>query len=84
MTDRPVQYFSDTYLKQCRSMTLLHIVVFLDEFRQLNHPRRKVPSKAISIRVPEDLLAAFRRRCDAQDVPYQSQIKKLMSDWLSS
>lgn len=32
---RPVQYFSDAYLEQCRQMTPEQILQFLEEFRLL-------------------------------------------------
>jgi len=30
---RPVQYFSDEYLKQCKQLTTKEIVEFLEDFR---------------------------------------------------
>ncbi len=39
-------------------------------------------SKMISMRVPEPLLEAFKKRCAAEGVPYQAQIKGLMEVWL--
>ncbi len=62
-------------------MTPDEIVRFLDEFRRL-HGRPKGPSKLISMKVPEGLLSAFRSQARLIGVPYQTQIKKLMSDWL--
>ncbi len=38
--------------------------------------------RLISLKVPESLLDAFRGRCRLEGVPYQTQIKRLMSDWL--
>ncbi len=32
---RPVQFFSDEYLKRCRALSPADIVRFLDEFRRL-------------------------------------------------
>jgi len=79
---KPVQYFSDEYLEQCKKMTPEQIVRFLDDFRQLQGVQPESRSKLISLKVPEDLLRAFRARCDMEGVKYQTQIKKLMSSWL--
>jgi predicted DNA binding CopG/RHH family protein len=34
------------------------------------------------MKVPEDLLGAFKAKARLHNVPYQTQIKKLMVDWL--
>ena len=81
---RPVQYFSDDYLKQCRAMTPEQIVIFLDDFRRIHarsEPRSK--SRLISIKIPQDLLRAFRRKAELNGSRYQTQIKVLMRDWLT-
>ena len=79
---RPVQYFSDAYLDQCRSSTPEQTLTFLEGFRQLQQPNAPVKSKLISLKIPEPLLATFRQRCDMQGVKYQTQIKKLMESWI--
>jgi uncharacterized protein (DUF4415 family) len=78
---RPIQYFSDEYLERCRGMTPDQVIRFLDDFRRLHggSPRQ---SKLISIKVPEDLLEAFRHKARLSDTRYQTQIKKLMKDWV--
>jgi len=78
---KPVQMFSDDYLARCRQMSSDEIVKFLEDFRRI-HNSRPVRSRLISIRVPEDLLAAFKARARLENIPYQSQIKKLMKAWL--
>jgi len=57
------------------------IACFLDDFRRL-HGKGRSPSRLISMKVPEDLLAAFRAKARLYNVPYQTQIKKLMTSWL--
>ena len=79
---KPVQYFSDEYLEHCKKMTPDQIVRFLDDFRKLYSPKSASQSKLISLKVPEDLLHAFRARCELEGTKYQTQIKKLMSEWL--
>ena len=55
----------------------------VDEFRKLYSPARRKGSRLISLKVPEDLLEAFKTKARLHDVPYQTQIKRLMMDWLS-
>ena len=78
---RPVQYFSKEYLEQCRSMTPEQIVRFLDDFRKLNSNAAPAKSRLISMKVPEPLLDAFKTKARLSGVPYQTQIKRLMTDW---
>lgn len=79
---RPVQYFSKEYLEQCRSMTPEQIVRFLDDFRRLHSNAAPAKSRLISMKVPEPLLDAFKMKARLSGVPYQTQIKRLMSAWL--
>lgn len=78
---RPVQFFSDDYLERCREMKPAEVLEFLEGFRLL-HDRPRQKSRLISLKVPEDLLEAFRRRCHLEGTRYQTQIKRLMSEWL--
>jgi len=77
---RPVQYFSDQYLEQCKTMSTEHIVEFLDAFRLMQQPTDK--SKPISLKIPESLLKAFRSKCELENLRYQTQIKTLMKEWV--
>ena len=77
---RPVQYFSDEYLKQCHGATPKQVLTFLENYRQMQAGEDK--SKLISIKVPESLLATFRQKCELHGLKYQTQIKKLMKEWL--
>ena len=78
---KPLQKFSDAYLQRCAAMSHEEIVRFLDDFRRI-HGTQRSPSRLISIKVPEDLLAAFKAKARLHDVRYQTQIKKLMNLWL--
>jgi predicted DNA binding CopG/RHH family protein len=78
---RPVQFFTDEYLEQCRGMTADQVIRFLEDFRSL-HAERPTRSRLISLKVPEDLLQAFRQRAELAGVPYQAQIKRLMRKWV--
>lgn len=77
---RPVQYFSDQYLAQCQAMSADHIVEFLEAFRLMQQPAEK--TKLISIKVQESLLLAFRKKCEMENLKYQTQIKALMKEWI--
>ncbi|MFC1521108.1 CopG family antitoxin [Elusimicrobiota bacterium] len=79
---RPVQYFSKEYLEQCKKMKPEDILRFLEDFRTLHFKNKPVKSKLISIKVPENLLRAFKTKARLSNTPYQSQIKKLMRQWV--
>ena len=78
---KTIQFFSDDYLQSCRELSPDQVLRFLEDFRRL-HGVRPSPSKLISIKVPEDLLNAFKTRAKMLRTPYQAQIKRLMKDWL--
>ncbi len=80
---RSIQYFSDEYLEECRSLTPDQIIRFLEDFRTL-HGSVSTASRLISMKVPEDLLNAFKAKSRMTHTPYQAQIKVLMKDWLLS
>lgn len=62
-------------------MTADQVIRFLEDFRNL-HAGPPTRSKLISLKVPDDLLQAFRRRAELAGVPYQTQIKRLMRNWV--
>jgi predicted DNA binding CopG/RHH family protein len=78
---KALQRFSDEYLESCRDMTADQVIQFLEDFRRL-HGGRRAPSKLISLKVPVDLLRAFKARAAIAGTPYQTQIKKLMRTWV--
>ena len=78
---KPLQTFSDEYLARCAEMSPEDIVRFLDDFRRI-HGSARAPSRLISMKVPENLLAAFKAKARLAGTPYQTQIKKLMTTWL--
>lgn len=77
---RPVQFFNDDYLERCRQATPEAILEFLESFRLMNDTSGK--SKLISIKMPPSLLEGFRRKCELEQIRYQTQIKKLMEQWM--
>jgi uncharacterized protein (DUF4415 family) len=81
---RPVQFFSKEYLKQCARMKPEQIVAFLEQFCLLHGGGKPSRSRLISLKVEETLLEAFRSRCVLQGTPYQTQIKRIMREWLKT
>lgn len=79
---RPVQRFSSAYLEATRRSSPVEILRFLEDFRLIHAPGG--PSRLISLRVPEALLASFRSRCKLEGERYQTRIKQLMVEWLGS
>ena len=79
---KPVQYFSDDYLEQCKSFSTDAIVEYLENFRRLQAADDK--SRLISIKIPESLLDSFRTKAELHQVKYQTKIKQLMLQWLIS
>lgn len=81
MKNRPIQYFSDEYLEQCKLVSHEQILEFLEQFRELTQNQEK-KTKLISLRVPENLLEAFKMRAKLEGVPYQTKIVQLLRDYL--
>ena len=81
---KAVQHFTPEYLAQCRQMTPDQVIRFLEDFRTLHAQRGtgRTPSKLISLKVPEDLLDAFRTKARLRGRPYQTLIKELMRSWV--
>ena len=83
MRIRPLQLFHDDYLKNTKKLTSEQILTFLDQFRNLYaNQNQKVKSKLISIKIPENLLDAFKTKASLEGIPYQRLIKKLMKNYL--
>ena len=80
---RALQTFSDEYLERCKDLTIEEKLDFIENFRLL-HSETPSPSKLISLKVPEDLLKAFKVKSKLNDIAYQTQIKRLMKAWIES
>ncbi len=80
---KATQLFSEEYLDRCAQMSTAEIVRFLDDYRRI-YGKAKGKSKLISLKVPEDLLAAFRFQARLENIPYQTKIKALMRDYLTT
>lgn len=80
---KPLQYFSEEYLQRTSQATPAQILTFLEQYRLLQGAEPVKPqSRLISMKVPEDMLQAFRSKCELSGAKYQTQIKRLMHEWL--
>lgn len=74
--------FTAEELERGLSMTPPQVLRFLEAYRELHLPRAKQRSKLISLKLSEPLLQAFKNKAQMSGVPYQTQIKALMRQWL--
>jgi hypothetical protein len=81
--NRSIQYFSKEYLKRCEGVTPEQVIEFLENYRMLFSSMRE-KSQLISIKIEPSLLKAFKHKAKLEGLVYQTQIKKLMRDWLES
>ena len=58
------------------------ILEFIELFKDLADPSAQHPSRLISIKVPVPLLTAFKFKAKHAGIPYQTMIKRLMTQWL--
>jgi len=79
---KALQTFSDEYLERCKDISIEERLEFIENF-SLMHAEKPKPSKLISLKVPINLLEAFKYKSKLFDTPYQTQIKQLMKNWLS-
>lgn len=69
------------YLERCKGMTPDQIIEFLENYRML-FSKTQEKSQLISLKIEPALLNAFKQKAQLAGIPYQTQIKKLMRDWL--
>ena len=83
MTEKALQIFSDEYLEYAKQLSPRQIVDFLEDFRHIAFAGQPQKSKLISLKVPENLLNAFKIHAKLSGKPYQSLIKDLMREHLN-
>lgn len=81
---KAIQLFTDEYLDHCRKIPIGERLKFLEDFRLLHAGGERGRSKLISLRLPENLLRIFKMKAEAQGKRYQTKIKELMTEYLSS
>ena len=83
MKPKPVQRFSEERLMQDQLLPKEEIVRFLEDFQVLqggDEGQRQL----IRLRVPERLLNHFKLQSKQRQISYQTQIVRLMREWLKS
>ncbi len=80
---KTLQLHNPEMVKMGQQMTPKQIARFLEDFR-LMHAAQQGKSRLISLKVQENLLHAFRFKCEAQGLKYQTHIKRLMQAWVDS
>lgn len=78
----PVQRFTRAQLERSKELSPKQILRFIEDYRAIHLPRPKQRSKLISLKLSEPLLRAFKDKSQLAGVPYQTQIKALMRQWL--
>jgi predicted DNA binding CopG/RHH family protein len=81
---KTLQYLSTESLERSSQMSTKEIVQFLEDFRTIHSQTRSdpsSPSRLISLKVPENLLRAFKIKAEKKGWKYQTLIKHLMKDW---
>ena len=81
MKKKILQLFSKEYLERCKKMTPSEAIEFLENYRML-FARPATKSKLISLKIEPTLLQVFKQKAELLGVPYQTQIKKLMTAWV--
>lgn len=70
------------YIKDLSTDLILQRFENLRFYHKLDAKRELGKSKLISMKIQEPLLDAFKQKAEFIGVPYQTQIKVLMKDWL--
>ena len=79
---KAVQYFNKEALERTKGMKPEQIIEFLENYRKL---MSKPPEKCrlISMKIEPSLLTGFKKKAGERGIPYQTQIKALMRDWIA-
>lgn len=81
---RALQKFSKESLERSRFLPIEEVIGFLEDFRCFHSEGTPQESRSISIRIPKNLLSTFRTKSKIEGMHYQTQIKKLMEEWLAT
>lgn len=71
---KALQLYDPKMIELGQQMTTEQIARFLDDFRLMHGTAQDNPSKLVSIKVKENLLSAFRLKCESHGLRYQTQI----------
>lgn len=79
---KTTQKFKQSDIEQAKAATPTQIAYWLEDYRTMLANQGESPSKLISLKVPENLLSAFKQKASLNGLRYQTQIKELMMAWL--
>jgi predicted DNA binding CopG/RHH family protein len=81
---KALQMHTKEYLERSKQLSVMQILEFLDNYQKLvgMDSSNNAKCKLISLKIEPTLLAAFKRKAELEGVPYQTQIKKIMRDWV--
>lgn len=82
MKKKVIQYFSKEYVERCKEMTPDQALEFLEDFQKLSGETNE-KCTPISLKIEPSLLKAFKTKAKLEGIPYQTQIKVLMKQWLA-
>jgi predicted DNA binding CopG/RHH family protein len=77
-----LQKFSDEYLQRCMKLSIEERMNFIENYK-LAMSDEPSPLKSIRIKIPDYLHIAFKQKANLEGVAYQTQIKKLMKQWIN-
>lgn len=81
--NRTLQVHTKNRLQEGQKLKKEEIVQFIDDFQKVmtgDEGKRKL----ISLRVPEKLLELFKKKSEIQSTPYQTQLVRLMREWVTN
>ena len=80
---KTLQRFSAERLRRDRALTPEQTLEFIEDFKSamFDLDTHRTP---ISIRIPDNVLRAFKTKAQLEGRPYQSVIVRLMREWLKS
>ena len=81
---RAIQFFSAEYLQQCKKMNPEQIARFIEGFRLLHRSSSTSKKRLISLRISETLLGAAKSKAQLLGIPYQTQIQRLIENWVKT
>lgn len=80
---KALQKFTPEYLKECKKLSPEEILEFIENFKSIiSQSQENDKSCLISLKIPQSLLSAFKTKAQINNLRYQTQIKKLMRDWV--
>lgn len=74
--------FTDEYLERCKKLSIEERLDYLENYR-LTHTDKDSSLQRLSLNISKPLLDCFKQKAKLEGIAYQTQIKKLMKDWVN-